>query len=90
MNPQKGKTTKSIHDPRYKKLIEVLIDERKSSGLTQAELARRIGRTQSEVSKIEQCERRIDVIEFFNWIAATQGHLPTDFSFLINKINDNG
>lgn len=36
---------------------------RQESGLTQAELAQRIGKPQSYVSKYESGERRIDVIE---------------------------
>lgn len=42
----------------------MLIDARVAGGLTQAELARRLGRHQSFVSKYERGERRIDVIEF--------------------------
>ena len=36
---------------------------RVDSGLTQAEAARRLGRTQSFVSKAERGERRLDVVE---------------------------
>jgi transcriptional regulator with XRE-family HTH domain len=36
---------------------------RQEAGLTQAKLARRIGETQTFVSKCERGERRIDVIE---------------------------
>ena len=38
-------------------------DARRKSGLSQADVARRIGQTQSFVSKCERGERRIDVIE---------------------------
>ncbi|HEX5235751.1 MAG TPA: helix-turn-helix transcriptional regulator [Silvibacterium sp.] len=37
---------------------------RKSAGLTQAELAERLSRPQSFVSKYERGERRLDVVEF--------------------------
>lgn len=37
---------------------------RKIAGLTQAELAARLGRPQSFVSKYKRGERRLDVIEF--------------------------
>jgi len=36
---------------------------RKEAGLTQAEVAKRLGRTQSFVTKAERGERRLDVVE---------------------------
>jgi transcriptional regulator with XRE-family HTH domain len=41
-----------------------LVEARKSSGLTQTTLARRLARPQSYVSKYERGERRIDFLEF--------------------------
>ncbi|WP_243468645.1 helix-turn-helix transcriptional regulator [Paraburkholderia sp. PGU19] len=41
-----------------------LVTARKASGLSQAELASRLGRPQSYIAKIEIGERRIDVVEF--------------------------
>ena len=58
------KKDKSIHDIRYKALIEELAEERKRLNISQAELAERIGLHQSDVSKIELLERRLDVLEF--------------------------
>lgn len=46
------------------KLRNLLAQERKAAGLTQAELAARLERPQSFVSKYERGERRLDVIEF--------------------------
>lgn len=48
----------------YERLREMLAEARVTSGLTQAEVARRLGRSQSFVSKYEMGERRIDLIEF--------------------------
>jgi len=54
---------KSIHSARYAAFLKVLRDARRRAGLTQAQLARKIGETQTFVSKCERGERRIDVIE---------------------------
>jgi len=42
----------------------MLIEARKATGLTQVQVARKLGRPQSFVSKYETGERRLDVIEF--------------------------
>jgi transcriptional regulator with XRE-family HTH domain len=55
---------KSVFTPQYDRLRALLIDARKSESLTQAELAKQIGRPQSFVSKYERGERRLDVVEF--------------------------
>lgn len=53
-----------LHSPDYTVFIEVMKAARKGHGVTQAELARRIGQPQSFVSKYERQERRVDVVEF--------------------------
>jgi len=59
-----GPTLRSLHTAEYVAYVEVLIEARKSAGLTQQELAKRLGKPQSFVSKYERRERRIDVPEF--------------------------
>lgn len=54
---------KSIHSPQHQKLRELLTAARKKAGLTQAEVAERLGRPQSFVAKYEGGERRLDVVE---------------------------
>lgn len=53
-------------DPRYEKLQTLLRDMRKKQGITQKELADRLGRPQSFVSKLESGERNIDLIELID------------------------
>lgn len=48
----------------YEALTAVLRCARKQRGLTQVELAGRLDKPQSYVSKYESGERRLDVIEF--------------------------
>jgi transcriptional regulator with XRE-family HTH domain len=56
--------SKSVFTDSYKALLDLLIATRKRAGVTQVELANRLGRPQPFVSYIERGERRIDVIEF--------------------------
>ena len=55
---------RSVFSPTYQRFRTLLVQERKRSGLTQAALATRLRRPQSFVSKYEQGERRVDVVEF--------------------------
>jgi transcriptional regulator with XRE-family HTH domain len=55
---------KSIYTRQHQRLCELLTEARKSAGLTQADIAERLGKPQSFVSKYEGGERRLDVIEF--------------------------
>lgn len=54
---------KSVFTPEYRVLLKLLRAARKSANLTQAQLGKRLRRSQSWVSKCERAERRIDVIE---------------------------
>ncbi len=50
--------------PRYELFQKALADARQEKGLTQSEVATRLRKPQSYVSKYESGERRLDVIEF--------------------------
>ena len=54
---------RSRRSPRRVRLQDLLIAKRHAAGLTQTELALRLKRPQSFVSKYETGERRLDVIE---------------------------
>jgi len=55
---------KSIHTERQKRLVELLRTTREKAGLTQIQLARRLGKYKTYVSKYETGERQLDVVEF--------------------------
>ena len=55
---------KSIFCPEYDVFRQCMITARKQAALTQANLAKAIGKPQSFVAKYENGERRLDVIEF--------------------------
>lgn len=56
--------SRALHSPPYQKLRECLAEARRSASLTQLEVANLVGRPQSFVSKYENGERQLDVIEF--------------------------
>lgn len=53
-----------VVSPDYRTVIDALKDARTLAGISQRELARRLGKPPSFVNKIEQLERRMDVLEF--------------------------
>jgi transcriptional regulator with XRE-family HTH domain len=62
--------TKSVFSARYAHLLDAIICARTRAGLTQAEVARKLCRPQSFISKIERGERRLDMIEFLELMEA--------------------
>jgi transcriptional regulator with XRE-family HTH domain len=50
---------------------------RKEAKLTQRQLADRLGREHSFVWRIEQGERRLDVVEFY-WVCKALGQKPNE------------
>jgi transcriptional regulator with XRE-family HTH domain len=55
---------KHLRSPRHRALIAAIVESRKAAGLTQRQLAGKIGRSNSFVWKIEAGERRVDILEF--------------------------
>jgi len=55
---------KSVFTKEYEVFLKGLITARTKAGITQQDLARRLGKPQSFVSKYERRERRLDVVEF--------------------------
>jgi len=80
---------KSLHSPAYGVFRQVMADARERQGLTQAELANRLGKPQSFVSKYESGERRLDLVEFLLVCTALGVEATALFHSLINAINEN-
>lgn len=62
--------SRSISSPIHRALVGYLIHTRKEAGLTQAEVAKKLGRHQSFVATIEAGQRRIDVVDLFDFASA--------------------
>jgi transcriptional regulator with XRE-family HTH domain len=66
---------KSVFTGAHKHLVDVLVEARKVSGMTQAQLAAAVGKDQSFISIIEGSQRRVDVLEFCA-LARAMGYDP--------------
>lgn len=56
--------TGSVFTGKYERFRKLIIQARKDAGFTQIQLAQKLEKPQSYVSKYETGERRLDVIEF--------------------------
>lgn len=59
---------KTVHTHEYISLINYLITLRKESNISQIDMAITLNLKQSDISKIEIKERRIDICETFLWL----------------------
>jgi len=69
---------KTLYERSYAAFTDLLKEERRKAGLTQAMLAKKLRRPQSYVSKYERGDRRLDVIEFLE-IARAIKFDPNEF-----------
>lgn len=67
---------KTLYSQQYQQLLVQLRELRLAQGITQSELAGRLGWTQMNVSKVETSVRRLDVIELKLWVEALGSNLP--------------
>ena len=74
---------KNIRLDQQKRLLVLLRGIRVDAGLTQSELASRLSRDQTFVSKYESGERRLDVLELREVCRA----IGTDFVTFIRKLD---
>jgi ribosome-binding protein aMBF1 (putative translation factor) len=74
---------KNIRLNQQKKLLVLLRGVRVEAGLTQSELASRLARDQTFVSKYESGERRLDILELREVCQA----IGTDFVTFVRKLD---
>lgn len=70
--------TRSTQHPHYELFLAELRSERRARGVTQTQVAEAIGNRQTFVSKIENGDRRLDVIDLLEYLIAI-GADPGDF-----------
>lgn len=64
------KRTPTIHDPRYVEVINLLIKQRKQKKLSQQALSETTGIPRTDISKIENRVRRLDILELTDILKA--------------------
>jgi transcriptional regulator with XRE-family HTH domain len=79
---------KTLGSARHKVLVDLIVAKREAAGLTQTQLAEKLGEYQSFVARLESGQRRIDVIEFMN-LASELGFDPAKAIRIIGQKNLN-
>ena len=78
---------KTIRSPQHRALLDLLVAVRKAAQLTQVAVAERRGRPQSYVAKVENGERRLDVVEFVALVRALDGEPKDVFAALLGELD---
>lgn len=81
---------KSTHALQYQAVLDLLVDMRRKAGLTQRQMADKLGREYSFVWRIEKGERRLDLLEFF-WVCEVLNQDPDKaYRGLVRSFNGQG
>ena len=73
---------KSIYTDEYSIVVQLLKELRKSAGVTQVQMAEKLGQNQSLFSKYERGELRLDVIQL-RTVAQTLGLTLVEFAAML-------
>ena len=77
---------KTIFGGDHRHLVEVLVQARQKSGLTQAQLANRVQKDQTFISIIERGQRRVDVLEFVALARAMEADPARLFAEVLKRL----
>ncbi|MEQ6436273.1 helix-turn-helix transcriptional regulator [Comamonas sp. w2-DMI] len=67
---------KSLYSRDNDELLRLLVKIRNDRGITQVELAERLGEVQPWISRVERGVRRLDLVELMQWCDALGIPLP--------------
>jgi len=79
---------RTIFTKPYMALTQALIDARNEAGLRQEDVASRLNKHQSFVSKVERGERRLDVVEFLVFVRAINADPAGILADVLSQIGD--
>ena len=78
---------KTIHSAEYQTLTKWLREQRETLGFTMRELGERLAVPHSYIGKVEQCERRLDLIEYLDYCKALGINPHDGIDILIKEKN---
>lgn len=78
---------RSLHTLAHRELVSAVVALRKAAGLSQRELAKRLGREQNFVGRIETGQRRIDLVEWVAICRACQADPEAQTITLVRKLD---
>lgn len=81
---------KSVHTREYAELLKLLREIRRIAGVTQVQLAARIGESQSHFSKMERGEVRLDLIQIRTICQVLGTSLPALVAELEKRLTGRG
>jgi len=73
---------KTLHSKRQEVLVAAIAEQRRAKGLSQAQVAKALGRHQPFIANIESGERRVDLLE----LLALADIIELDVHALINRL----
>ncbi|MBX4888511.1 helix-turn-helix transcriptional regulator [Rhizobium sp. NLR4a] len=73
---------KSLHSKRQQVLVAAIAEQRRAKGLSQAQVAKALGRHQPFIANIESGERRVDLLE----LLALADIIELDVHALIDRL----
>ena len=74
---------KTLGSARHKLLVDFIVSKREAAGLTQTQLAEKLGEYQSFVARLESGQRRVDVVELLDLANA----LEFDAKSLLDRLS---
>jgi len=77
---------KSVFTDANRVVVEELIAARKAAGLRQQDLAERLGKPQSFISRIEGGQRRVDILEFYAIARAMKADPAELFGTIVGRL----
>ncbi len=73
---------KTLHSERQRMLVTAIAEQRRAKGLSQAQVAKALGRHQPFIANIESGERRVDLLE----LLALADIIELDVHALIDRL----